>query len=238
MLTRRGRIEQANHGILFLDEIGELDLNVQAKLLRFLQDGLVTPIGGKEKKVKIRLVAATHKDLAQEVADGNFREDLYYRLNEAVVTLPPLRERGDDILQLGNLFLAQMIETNDLDDMAFSAEAEKLLKEHSWPGNIRELRSTMRKVAILNDEAFISADFLSSQLGARNNTVKDHFPMNLNQAKKLLIKRQIEKALDLARGNRTQAAKLLDITPRSLFRFLSDKDYDIKVSDPENNVIQ
>jgi len=141
---RIGRIQEADGGTLFLDEVGELPLPAQAKLLRVLEDGLVTPLGGgRAVAVTVRVVAATHRDLKALVADGKFREDLLFRLRVVDVALPPLRERGDDVLLLARLFLAATGRP-----LALSPEVEPVLRAHRWPGNVRELRNAMERAAV------------------------------------------------------------------------------------------
>ncbi len=218
-----GKVVQADGGILFLDEVGELSLEIQAKLLRFLQTGIVTPIGGSDIKVLTRVVAATHRDLKEMVEKGSLREDLYYRLCEANITLPPLRERPADIRVLATIFLEQAIEVNELDSRIFSHAALEFLANKKWAGNIRELRSLVRKVAIISENEVIGRDDIIA-ISGESIEVKGEFPLDLTVAKKMLVKQQIVKALKLSQQNRTKAAVLLGVTPRTLFRMMAESD--------------
>lgn len=232
--SQKGRIEEADKGIFFLDEIGELNKDIQGKLLRVLQDGIFRPIGGKERKIKTRIIAATHERLEQMVDQKTFREDLFYRLNEAVIEIPPLRERREDIALLAGYFLEQTVNNNKLSPKYLSEKAIEFLKNQSWPGNIRELRSAIRKMAILTDEEIIErTNFHDRMNKARKNA--GEYPMNLNDAKKIFINERVKAALSKVSGNKTQAAKLLEITPRSLFRILAN-DCDEKVIKSDNCV--
>lgn len=228
-----GKIEEADGGILFLDEIAELNLETQAKLLRVLQDHIVQPIGKKEKKIKIRVIAATHKNLLEMIKEGKFREDLYFRLNEATLNLPALRERKDDIETLANLFLEEVTEANQLPQKHFSTEAISELKKYSYPGNIRELKTIVRKLAILSEQNTISKLDVMRELPQTNKLSEGEADFDLQAAKKQFIQSHVEKVLKLTGDNRTQAAKLLGISPRSLFRMLSDEN-DL---DTDNDVI-
>lgn len=164
--AHRGVFERAHEGSLFLDEIGELPLDVQAKLLRVLEEGEFTPLGGEKSiRVDTRLFAATHRDLAQMVKDSLFREDLYYRLNVVSVQVPSLRERVSDISELANIFLSEVIRENSLPQMYFSESALKKMESYDWPGNVRELKNFVEKIGILShvreidlEEAFPSRD--------------------------------------------------------------------------------
>ena len=150
--TRVGRVAQAEGGTLFLDEIGELPLNLQAKLLRLLQQREYTPVGdNRTLKADVRIVAATNRDLAAEVANGNFREDLYYRLNVIEIHIPSLRERMEDVVTLVEHFYASSLEIAGRDDLeGFEPEAIEALKAHDWPGNIRELENVVQRAVLLS----------------------------------------------------------------------------------------
>ena len=151
-----GYFVQAHGGTLFLDEIGELPLAMQAKLLRALQDGEVRPLGAKAvTKVDVRIVAATHRDLLAEVTAGRFREDLFYRLAVLAVRVPPLRERGEDVLELANFFLERLT-APDGRRKKLSRDARELVLRHRWPGNVRELRNAMERAMILEDSSYIT----------------------------------------------------------------------------------
>lgn len=229
---KEGVVSEAHGGVLFLDEIGELDLAIQAKLLRFLQDGTYTPVGSaKTKKSVVKIVAATHRDLHEMVTQEKFREDLFYRLNEVTLKLPPLRERKKDIFPLANHFLRELFKGDE--EKTFTPSAKSELEAYPWPGNIRELRNTIRKIGVLYDGSEIRggdiAPFLTRKAQASTN-----FPLNLADAKKKLTKLLVQKALKETEGHRGEAAKLLGINQRSLFRHLADDEIgsgnDINVS--------
>ena len=160
--TRSGLIESADNGTLFLDEIGELPVEAQARLLRVLQEGEIRRVGStKTRKVNIRLIAATHRDLKALTGTGQFREDLYYRLNVVALTAPPLRERGEDIADLANYFLDKICKTLNRPLMSLSSEALNLISTYHWPGNVRELENAIERAVILCDHNVIEAEALA-----------------------------------------------------------------------------
>jgi two-component system, NtrC family, response regulator AtoC len=147
---KKGQFELANDGTLFLDEIAEMDINMQAKLLRALQEREIVRVGGEKPiSIDVRIITATHKNLAEEVKSGNFREDLYYRLLGLNVQLPPLRERGNDILLLAQFFLSEFTKQNDFEKLEISKEAKSKLLQYSYPGNVRELKAVMELAAVM-----------------------------------------------------------------------------------------
>jgi DNA-binding NtrC family response regulator len=157
---RAGRFEQADGGTLFLDEIGDMPLSIQVKLLRVLQDGSFSRVGSNENlTTDVRIIAATHKNLAEEVADGRFREDLYYRLNVVEIRIPALRERLEDIPLLAEFFLQRITRKNGMARIRLTAEAVNLLQSHTWPGNVRELENTIaRACALATSNILLPAD--------------------------------------------------------------------------------
>ncbi|WP_313085157.1 sigma-54 dependent transcriptional regulator [Pseudomonas sp.] len=158
---RAGLVEAADGGTLFLDEIGELPLEAQARLLRVLQEGEIRRVGSTQsQKVDVRLIAATHRDLKTLAKNGQFREDLYYRLHVIALKLPPLRERGSDVLEIARAFLARQGERMGNDRLHFSREAEQAVRHYSWPGNVRELENAIERAAILSESEEISAELL------------------------------------------------------------------------------
>jgi two-component system response regulator AtoC len=202
----QGVFERADGGTLFLDEIGELDHNLQSKLLRVLQERTFERLGGtREIAVDVRLVAATNRNIRQLVAEGKFREDLYYRLNIFPIAIPPLRERPADIPALARLFLARAAKKLGRGEIALAAEAEKRLLAHQWPGNVRELENMMERVAILCGER-VEAEDLPLEAGGQSRPVKW----------KEIERRAIEQALASNAGNRTRAARQLGISLRTL----------------------
>ncbi len=165
--NREGRFELANRGTLFLDEIGEMPLHLQVKILRALQEKEVQRIGAsKPIKVDVRVVAATNRDLEEEVKKGNFREDLYYRLTVIPIHLPPLRERGDDILALARHYLSLFCRENDRSPLSLTPEAQKLLLAYPWPGNVRELENFMYRVSVLTEGESVGVDDLPEKIRA------------------------------------------------------------------------
>jgi DNA-binding NtrC family response regulator len=218
-----GRFESAAGGTVFLDEIGEIPLPMQVKLLRVLESHEVQRVGGNETiPVDFRLVAATNRDLAEEVAEGRFREDLYYRLNVVTFTLPPLRQRRADIPVLTEKFLREFAEEHGKSAPRVSPEAMGRLMNHPWPGNIRELRNCLENTVIFLEGGEIGVDNLP-------NTLREPSPeqpsgdlvtpgMTLDQ----MEQEAIRQTLSLTEGNRTRAAEMLGISRRTLQRKIKD----------------
>jgi len=182
---RAGRFEQCHNGTLFLDEIGDMPLSVQVKLLRVLQDGTFSRVGSNEtEKADVRIIAATNKDLASEVAAGRFREDLYYRLNVVEIRIPPLRERPEDIPLLAEFFLQRITRKNGMARIRLSAEAIQALQAHRWPGNVRELENTVaRACALASSNVLLARDIpLAAAPGATTNALRDALDRVLNAA--------------------------------------------------------
>lgn len=156
---RIGKFEEANGGSIFLDEIGEMDLGLQAKLLRVLQENVITRVGSnREIPIDVRVIAATNRNLHQMAKEGKFREDLFYRLQGFLIKLPPLRERGTDILLLANHFMLSFVNQNKLGNKSISKEAKEMLLAHDWPGNVRELKATIERAALMSDGDVITAE--------------------------------------------------------------------------------
>lgn len=176
---RAGLVEAADGGTLFLDEIGELPLEAQARLLRVLQEGEIRRVGSvQSQKVDVRLIAATHRDLKNLAKAGQFREDLYYRLHVIALKLPALRERGSDVNEIANAFLARQSARIGRDDLHFSSEAEQAIRHYSWPGNVRELENAVERAVILSESAQISAELLGIdiELSDLDDDVLDSLP--------------------------------------------------------------
>lgn len=162
---RKGAASQAHGGTLFLDELCEMDLEMQKKLLRFLQTGTFTPLGGsREVKVDVRIICATNREPLVEVEEGRFREDLYYRVHVVPVDMPPLRERGNDIVTLANHFLKLYAKEDGKQFRAINRDAETLLKRYRWPGNVRQLQNIIRNIVVLNDDTKLTVDHLPEQV--------------------------------------------------------------------------
>jgi len=216
---RIGRFELADGGTLFLDEIGNVPAAQQPKLLRVLEDGEFERLGSsRTQRVDVRLVSATNAALAAEVAEGRFRRDLMYRLNTLEVRLPPLRERGEDILPLARAFLARSAARYGRDGLQLAASAERALVAWRWPGNVRELQHLMERAALLAEHDQVSAAALA--FGTAPEPAQDLDGMTLEQAEAWLVKR----ALERHDGNLQHAADALGITRQSLYRRLEKHD--------------
>lgn len=158
---RKGKFEEADGGTIFLDEIGEMDNNLQAKLLRVLQDNIISRLGSnKELQLDVRVIAATNKNLKEQVKKGLFREDLYYRLQGFLINMPPLRDRGGDVLILARYFLQEACKKNKIDPKGLAKEAAAALTGHTWPGNVRELKAVIERAALLSESNIIREDDL------------------------------------------------------------------------------
>ncbi|RJQ81461.1 MAG: sigma-54-dependent Fis family transcriptional regulator [Desulfobacteraceae bacterium] len=216
--TKKGLFEEADGGTIFLDEIGEMPIALQVKLLRVLQENEIRPVGqSSSSKVDVRVIAATSRNLAQMVAEGSFREDLFYRLNVLTIDLPPLRERGEDIPLLCQHFIAQFNATLQRKVKGIAPAAMAQLLQHRWPGNVRELENVIERAMVLADDDWIKPESFS--LGAGNpqkpgDAIFDGF--SIKTAQKIMEKEMIVKALKFTHGNRTQAARLLEISHPSL----------------------
>ena len=213
--TRIGRFQAANGGTLFLDEIGEMPPPLQVKLLRALQDRTVVKVGeNKPEAVDIRIVAATNKDLEEEMKAGRFREDLFYRINVVHLHLPPLRERGEDAVMLAKFFLGRAIRELSSKVKGFSPQALVAIKRFRWPGNIRQLENRIKKAVVLADKPLISPD----DLELRPEQLEPILP--IAEARDEWQKRYINEVLERNGGNRTKTAKDLGVDPRTIFRHL------------------
>ncbi|HHC11334.1 MAG TPA: GAF domain-containing protein [Campylobacterales bacterium] len=216
---RKGRFELADKGTLFLDEIGDISPSAQVKLLRVLQEREFERVGGtKTVKVNVRLIAATNRNLEQMVKDGEFREDLYYRLNVIPIDLPPLRERGEDITLLVNFFLERSIK-NHKKRVKITDEAMEKLVSYPWPGNVRELENTIERVVLMGDENGITATDMQLLLPALKSDILIDVcrPLSLdNRTLEELEKEAIINAIERCDGSSNEAAKVLGITVRQI----------------------
>lgn len=223
--SRRGRLELAHESTLFLDEVGDMPLPMQAVLLRALEEGAVTPLGSESSRpAKFRLLAATHRDLDQEVASGKFREDLLFRLREVELNLPPLRERGDDLLLLSRMFIRSASMQFGSKMPALSDAALEAMRSHPWKGNVRELKSCLRRAVALSAGETIAPEHL--QLGgslrpSARSLASDALEegLSLSAARDSFSRRVAEEALG-KHGSREAAAAALGISTRSLYRLL------------------
>ena len=213
--TKAGKFQAAIGGTLFLDEIGEMPLQLQVKLLRALQEKIVYKVGdNRGEPVDIRVVAATNKVLEDEVKRNTFREDLYYRLNVVTLKLPPLRERGEDVVVLGKFFLHKYSREFGSRAKGFTPSAAVSMKKYGWPGNIRELENRIKKAVVLSDKPLLGPD----DLDLKPENLEPIMP--LLQAKEEFQKRYINEVLARNNGNRTKTAKDLGVDPRTIFRHL------------------
>jgi len=217
--TRAGRFQAASGGTLFLDEIGEMPPSLQVKLLRAIQERVVQRVGdSRGEPVDIRVVAATNRNLEDEVRTGRFREDLYYRLHVVTIGLPPLRERGDDVTVLARWFLQRYAEEFDSRARGFAPGAVAAIRKYRWPGNIRELENRVKKAAVLADGPLVTAE----DLDLPQEAMEPALP--LAEAIEAFRKRYISEVLERNGGNRTKTAKDLDVDPRTIFRHLEKLD--------------
>ncbi|MFA5448249.1 MAG: sigma-54 dependent transcriptional regulator [Sphaerochaeta sp.] len=218
---KRGRFELADGGTIFLDEIGEIDLQTQVKLLRVLQERQFERVGGEESiSVDVRVVCATNKDLLKEIEKGNFREDLYYRLNVVHLVVPPLRERREDIPLLLTTFLTQFNEENGRSIEGFSTQAKRALLAYDWPGNIRELRNGIESAVVLARSSVIEVEDLPQQIAQAQGAGSVSLDVGITLAE--AEQRLIISTLAQCGGNKTRAAEVLGIGRKTLHRKLQD----------------
>ena len=218
--TRQGKFELASSGTLFLDEVGDMSPGGQAKLLRVLEEKVVVRVGGSQTiPVDVRVIAATNQPLEQMIVEKRFREDLYFRLNVVNLSIPPLSQRGDDILLLANHFLEDFCYQIGRPVPVLQPDARHALQSHSWPGNIRELRNTIERVAYLCSEEEIEKDDLMLTTGLRNGG-QGHMPITgtLNDATRQFQVEHIERAIEVCSGNMTDAAEHLGLHRSNLYR--------------------
>ena len=231
--SRKGLIEVANGGTLFLDEFGELDKSMQVKLLRFLESGEVRRVGENEAfHVDVRIVCATNRDLQRMVAEGQFREDLYFRINTFEIALPPLRERKDDIPELARTLICRYLKRRDIPDGMLSADTIAVLKQHEWPGNVRELANALERASIMSDGTTIRPEDLpthllrnvdlgslkpDAQASSFSAASSSSSPKTLREVEMQLI----YKALDKYNGDKPKAAAELGIALKTLYNKLN-----------------
>ena len=215
-----GKIEMAHKGTLFLDEIGDMPLHLQAKLLRFLQERVIERVGGRNQiNIDTRIICATHKDLDKLVETGEFREDLFYRIAEIQIDIPPLRERGSDKILLAKYLLNKYVKKQKLQIIGFSEDAINGIETHTWPGNVREMENKIKRAAIMCDLKYISA----LDLGFVN---EDIAPLNLKEIRRNAEVSALKQALIASDNNISAAAKSLGITRPTLYDLM--KKYDMQ----------
>jgi two-component system response regulator AtoC len=228
---RKGLFEEADRGTIFLDEIGELPLSLQVKLLRVLQENEIRPVGdSKTKKIDVRVIAATSKNLEDEAKNGSFREDLFFRLNVMPIQLPLLKDRPEDIPILSQHFINRFNVSLEKNIRGITPSAMSILLKYHWPGNVRELGNVIERAVVLAEESILVQENFSLDLGEdqEREKVQEFFDgHSLKAAQKILEKRLITKALKATNGNRTQAARILEISHPSLLSKI--KTYDINL---------
>lgn len=221
---KKGLFEEANNGTIFLDEVGEMALDLQAKLLRVIENGEYIKVGeSKPTKVNVRIIAATNRDLAKEIELGHFRQDLFYRLSVFQIQLPALRERVIDIEPLANYFLNSFVLKTNKKIKKLSAEFVQLLKLHSWPGNIRELKNVLERSVILETETVLTTSCLPLEIQnlkaiETNSETPILSAFSLASAEKI----HIQKVINYTNNNKTETAKLLNIALTTLYRKLEE----------------
>lgn len=216
--SKKGYIEEAHEGTLFLDEIGEMHIDLQAKLLRVLETGEFYRVGeSKVRQVNVRFIAATNRNLEKESEAGNFRSDLFYRLSVFTISLPPLRERKEDIRKLSEYFINHFSVKTNTSAPTMSPAFLKALQEHPWKGNIRELKNVIERCVILNDQPVFDADILPYDFNLHDHALTEG-SMDLASAEK----KHIQKVLAYTKGNKTQTAKLLGIGLTTLYQKIKD----------------
>lgn len=219
---KKGAFETANGGTLFLDEVGNLSYEVQVQLLRALQERKVRPLGSTEEiAIDIRLVCATNENLAQGVADGKFREDLYHRINEFTVYMPELKDRGTDLFLFADLFIRQANEELGRQVSGLDDKASERIAAYDWPGNLRELNNVMKRATLLAKGSYITVDELQQSMNQLRPTVTAAVPLRDEQSER----QRIEAAIQAADGNKSKAAQLLGVDRKTLYNKL--KKYDM-----------
>jgi two-component system, NtrC family, response regulator len=212
--TTLGKIECANGGTLLLDEIGDMPLSLQAKMLRFLQERVIERVGGRQElEVDVRVICATHRNLAEMVADQSFREDLYYRISEITLVIPPLRQRGHDIVVIAKALLNKFNQEFNTQVQGFSESAMQAMLQYMWPGNIRELQNKLKSAVILADSKYITAEDLG--LSAQQAKID-----TLRKVRELAETQAIRHAYTLASGNLSKTADALGITRPTLYALI------------------
>ncbi|WP_437514441.1 sigma-54-dependent transcriptional regulator [Sorangium sp. So ce1099] len=231
MNDRAGLFEQANHGTLLLDEIGELPLSLQVKLLRVLQEETIRRLGdNRDIKVDVRILAATHRDLSAETQAGRFREDLFYRINVLPIAIPPLRERREDIPILLDHFLARNNARFGMNIRGFEPEARRLLLEYRWPGNVRELENTVERAMVLCEGERIGEADLPERIREARDPIQMQLTsgeLSIKKTSRVIEEILIRRALQKTKGNRTKAAEVLEISHRALLYKIKDYRIDL-----------
>ena len=213
-----GKVEFANKGTLFLDEIGELPLSLQVKLLRFLQEKTIQRVGGREDiTVDARIIAATNRDIVKETEAGAFREDLYYRISVIHIKLPPLRDRGEDIMLLANFFLCRCGNEFGKKTRRFSPDSVKLLESYEWPGNVRELENKVQRAVIMSDSLVIGPEALDFSLRTAKEGIHSFTNLTLKDAREMVEREMVVTAIENQKNNMARTAEVLGISRPTLY---------------------
>lgn len=219
-----GKIEYADGGTFFLDEVGDLPLSLQAKLLRFMQERIIERVGGREEiPVDVRVICATHRDLPSLIKTGDFREDLYYRISEITINIPPLRDREGDAVLLARVFLERFCAQQGRSLRGFSPDALQAIEAHSWPGNVREMENRLKRAVIMAEGKQVTAEDLELLPGEEG----EREPLNLREVREKAERQAITRAFSHSGDNVSRAAELLGITRPTLYSLINK--YDIKL---------
>lgn len=225
--SKVGLIEAADQGTLLLDEIGDMPLSLQPKLLRVLEEQKIRRLGAtQEKSIAVRVLAATHQNLSQRVKEGRFRQDLFYRLDVMTLAIPPLRDRLEDIPELTQYFLSKFSREYQKKISGIDTEAQAILMNHTWPGNVRELSNVLERAIVLDQDGVIQKSDLPMHLQGEGESkastgVGDQITIPLGMSLKEIEDLMIQKTLDATKGDRAQAAKLLGVNERTIYRRIS-----------------
>jgi len=218
---KQGRVELADGGTLFLDEIGDMPMDVQSKLLRFLQDYTFERLGGtKTLKADVRIIAATNVDLEKAVKEGRFREDLFYRLNVLTIKLPPLRERGEDVVIMAQYFLERSAKELNKDIKGFTDRALEAIRSYTWPGNVRELINVVKKACVLAKGEYIDVEDLNINVDTLAANGGEGVDLNLESNINRLERELFEKAFKIASGNVSKIATLLGVSRPTVYKLM------------------
>jgi len=219
----KGKIEYANGGTFFLDEIGDLPFPLQAKLLRFIQERVIERLGGRaEIPIDVRIICATHQNVQKLIEDGLFREDLYYRINEMAVNIPPLREREGDAIAIATVLLKRFNQENGKKISGFTKDAAQLIETYAWPGNIRQLENKIKRAVIMADETMLTAEDLEI-----TQSTEAKVPLNLKKVREIAETKAIKRALAYADNHVSNTAKLLGVTRPTLYSLFTKYGIDI-----------
>lgn len=214
----KGKIEYANGGTLFLDEIGDIPQSLQVKLLRFLQERVIERLGGRsEIPVDVRVICATNQNLMQQVGQGNFREDLYYRISEITINIPPLRDRDGDALMLARVLLDRFAGEYGRNIKGFSNDGVRAIQAYAWPGNVREMENKIKRAVIMTEGGSVTAD----ELELEDIEAQDSLPLNLREAREQAERTAIVRAINMFDNNVSQAAEALGVSRPTLYDLMS-----------------